>query len=151
MLDRLDQPPAALFIDALAERMVERFVEVEEPLKIFFSRGSPLRLQQALQSAQDLGAATSGGFAHHGDLERFADKARLEHFVQADRGYEAAALRQDLYEAVFGELDQRLAHRGAANAELKRELGFGDFLSRSQAHRDDRAAEDFVALRVFRT
>jgi len=30
MLDRLDQPPTALFVDALAERMVERFVEAEE-------------------------------------------------------------------------------------------------------------------------
>src|SRR5258708_33229642 len=98
MLDRLDQPPAALFIDALAERMVERFIEVEEPFKILVSRGSPLRLQQRFQSAQDLGAATSGGFAHHGDLEPFAAKARLEHFVQADRGYEAAPVRQALFE-----------------------------------------------------
>jgi len=60
--------------------------------------------------------------------------------VQANRGYEAAALRQDLDQAVLGKLDQGLAHWGAANTEFERELGFGDFLSRPQAHRDNRAA-----------
>src|SRR5258708_13359821 len=134
MLDRLDQSPAALFIDALAERMVERFVEVKEPFKIFVSRGSPLRLQQAFQSAQDLGAATSGGFAHHGDLERFADKARLEHFVQADRGYEAAALRQDLSKAFFAELHRPPPPRSAAHTILKPQLTIRNILPPSPPH-----------------
>src|SRR5258708_29276564 len=118
MLDRLDEPPAPLFVDALAERVVERLVELQEPLEILVSCGSALRLQQIFQSAEHLGATTRRGFAHNGDLERFADEARLKDFVQADRRYEAAALWQLFHPAVLRQpyswlTDPRWAHARA--------------------------------------
>src|SRR5438876_9573877 len=149
MLDRLDEPPAPLFVDALAERVVECLVELQEPFEILISCGSALRLQQIVQSAEHLGATIRRGFTHDGDLERFADEARLKDFVQADGRYEAAALWQDFHQAVLGELYQCLTDRCAADAELEREFGFGVFLPRPQAHGDDRAAQDFADLRGY--
>src|SRR5258708_34407574 len=146
MLDRLDEPPAPLFVDALAERVVERLVELQEPFEILVSCGSALRLQQIVQSAEHLGATTRRGFTHNGDLERFADEARLKDFVQADGRYEAAALWQDFHQAVLGELYQCLTDRRAADAELERELGFRAVLPRPPAPRGDRVAHGLVDL-----
>src|SRR5260370_1643126 len=68
ILDRLDEPPATLFVDALTQRMVEGLVELQEAVEILIARCASLRLQQLLQATEDLGAAARRGFAHDGDL-----------------------------------------------------------------------------------
>src|SRR5258708_33957867 len=102
MLDRLDEPPAPLFVDALAERVVERLVELQEPFEILISCGSALRLQQIFQPAEHLGATTRRGFTHNGDLERFADEARLKDFVQAEMRYESSAICPGFHPTILG-------------------------------------------------
>src|SRR5260370_41301994 len=126
MLDRLDEPPAPLFVDALAERVVECLVELQEPFEILISCGSALRPQQIFQSAEHLGATTRRGFTHNGDLERFADEARLKDFGQADRRYEAAALWQGFHPAGLGEAYQCLQGRRETRRQLWRRVRVGE-------------------------
>ena len=64
-----------------------------------------------LQRHQRGGRRFHGGAAHHGDLYRFANKAAVSHPLSGNFAYKGAALRQNLHQTRFRQLNKRFAHR----------------------------------------
>ena len=72
-------------------------------------------------------------------LERQADRDQdLVHLLVGDAEHDRAAVRERHDETLVLELSQRLAHRSAARAELRRERRLDQAVARFEAARDDR-------------
>jgi hypothetical protein len=77
----------------------------------------------------------------HCALDGLAHEQRLLDALQRQARDVGAALRADVDEAFVGEKQQRLAHRRAAHAEARREVGLGDRGAGLERDVEDRRAQ----------
>ncbi|MCW2242184.1 hypothetical protein M2351_006829 [Azospirillum canadense] len=93
-----------------------------------------------LRVARSAARRPLGGAAHGGEFQRLADRAGLGQRVDGDAGDEGSGLRKDLDQPLVGQLQQRLADGGAADA-----VGFRDLLLDNGFARPAAQGHDLVA------
>jgi hypothetical protein len=125
----------------VAEAGVERLVEDVERLEVAGVARAVLGVDHRPQLGDVVVGGALGGEADGGALQRLAHELRVAHAADGDRGDERAALRRDLDELLVAQADQRLADRGAGDAELARQLVLGQPCARRQLHGDDGLAQ----------
>jgi hypothetical protein len=86
--------------------------------------------------------------AQHGQLERLADEARVLDRLDRDLADDGAPLRAHLDQAGLGELDERLAHRCPADAQLLRDLLLRERLPGLELKSHDGVPESGKGLRA---
>ncbi len=105
----------------IGQRAVEQIVEAQEFGAVFLGAAAlaqPLLLGQLpLQLVQHARIGMRGQDPRQIALYRLADEARILDRAQRDLAHEGAALRADLDQPLFGQLDEGLAHRLTADAE----------------------------------
>ena len=122
--DAADECPGDGVSAEVGQGLVEFLVEYEPAGVVLGGADVVLAGEDRAQGGHVLFVGVDGGLADGGAFEGFADEVRVGDRGLADRGDECSELGDDLDEAVVAEADERLADRGAADAEAGGELVF---------------------------
>ena len=98
----------------------------------------------AAQTSQRLGCDFLGKAAHHLGFQRDAHELRLADGRHIDRGDQCAGLGVDFDQPLFGQLLQRVAQGGEADAMEFREFGPQKRCTRRQVELDDLIAQRVI-------
>ncbi|QZE47036.1 hypothetical protein Cf24236_2281 [Citrobacter farmeri] len=124
-LDIFDGVPCQLAVRNGCQFLVKIVIQFEEIIQLFAFNGNPLLIEILLKlialTVGDLGC----GPARHRTFDSLTNKAAVSYLREGDLVNVAAALRTDLDQSVFRELNKRFAHRLTRDIETNRHLFFG--------------------------